>query len=121
MRRLALAVLVVTVAALATEGRAADQPRITNEGCVLPDGYGGSFTETDAKVQSVQNANWIITTCQARLPQGYTIPASAITLRGRTEQPWCRTPYGSTPFWHAVVTPTGQVKLVCKYTRVPNG
>lgn len=122
MKKLALVAALAAIA-FAHEASAEESAVVAHDtGCVFLSADGNAqFTDTGAKFTAVQKTGWVLFTCQAQLPSNIAPPSSAVTLDGTGTAKPCGTSLGVTLFWREVITPTGQVVLVCKYAREPNG
>jgi hypothetical protein len=85
--------------------------------CKLPDANGSSFTDQQVKETIVNTPSGVANLeCHGTVPND-TLPQTAVQFDFTSTGAVCGTPFGSTLVWHAVVTPSGEVTLICQIKR----
>jgi hypothetical protein len=83
--------------------------------CKLPDGNGTPFISTDFQENIVSTPSGVSNLeCHGTVPATRTLPSTAVRFDSASTGAVCGTPFGTTLDWHAVVTPSGQVTLICQ-------
>jgi hypothetical protein len=83
--------------------------------CKLPDGTGKPFITSTINENIVSASEGVANLeCHGTVPTTTTLPSTAALFDFTSTGAVCGTPFGTTLVWHAVVTPSGQVTLICQ-------